>query len=1274
MVLGNGGLTLGAAGTPVTFASWNVRGLGKPTKINRVLSHLDTLGVKVAFIQETHLTLSGHKKVNRGWVSQSFHSLFNSKARGVAILIHRSIPFISSNIIADRNGRYVIVTGSLFNTPLVLANIYAPNINDPQFFVNFFSTLPSVNSHHLVIGGDLNCCLHNLDTTSNRTSANYKVAEVINTFLRDYGISDIWRTLNPNARGYSFFSPVHYTFSRIDYFLVDSKLLPTIQSCTYHARVISDHSPLLLTIMFENSFSRSPWRMNTRLLSDVNHTDFISNQIDFFIETNATSNISYSVLWETFKAYMRGQLISRVSFEKRQRNSKLTDLSNRILQMEHEYACSQSPSLYKEMLLLKSDFDSLSISDAEEMLIRSRHTFYEYGEKPTRLLAHQLRQMSASQLISEINTSSGLSREPSEINNAFRNFYSSLYTSEQNPTLEELDQFFDSFPIPTVDHSTAKALESPITEKEVNDAITAMQSGKSPGPDGFPVEFFKRFSVKLLPLLLKMYNESLHSSLLPCTLRQAQISLLLKKNKDPRCCSSYRPISLLNVDVKILAKILARRLEKVLPKIVSADQTGFIKNRFSFFNMRRLFNIIYNVPDLDTPELLVSLDAEKAFDRVEWKFLFYTLERFGFGKTFISWIRLLYTSPSASIRTNNNFSKYFNIGRGTRQGCPLSPLLFALAIEPLSLALRHNTQIAGIIRDGQEQKVSLYADDLLLYISDPDNSLPHVFRILDQFHDLSGYKLNLEKSELFPINKSARQLPFASLPFKVTNTFVYLGICVTDKFSKLFSNNFLPLISQTELNLKRWTSLPLSVAGRINSVQMNILPKFTYLFQNIPVFIPKSFFHRLDGMISSFIWGGKPPRIPKNILQRPKCLGGLAAPNFLAYYWASNIRIVVHWLYEDPGADAPSWYILESLSCQPSSLPVLVYSSISASLTEFTKNKVVKSTLRIWAQIRRHFGWLSFSLNSPIIFNPAFKPSLLDKTFAHWHNLGIKSFFHLFSDNILCSFEQLCLKFNLPKSHWFRYLQVRDFLCKILPQFPSLPPANSCDALLKRPLSFKGMISALYKEILHMQRSSSLSVKRDWELDLGETIPDDLWQSILKRAHTSSICARHSFMQCKIIHRTHWTKVKISKFFPDVSPSCNRCKMIPATHAHMFWTCAALEEFWSLIFKTISDCLNKKVAPCPFIALFGTSRVTLTLSKSEADCIAFVTLLARRLILLRWKGASPPTFTHWISDVLYFLKLEKLKHSLRGSSKNFYKIWSPFLNYIKEKVQLPAVP
>lgn len=195
---------------------------------------------------------------------------------------------------------------------------------------------------------------------------------------------------------------------------------------------------------------------------------------------------------------MRGQLLSFTSYDKWRCISTLSSLADRILQLENDYMLSPSDDIYK--LLLESEFDNLSTINAEEMLIKSRHMYYEYGYKPSRLLAHQLRQSSASRLISEIHTSSGLTCDPQEINDAVHNLYASLYFTEQEPTSDDLCKFLGNLPIPKVAVDVAEILDSPITLEEVTDAIAAMQSGKSPGPDGYPIEFFKRFSRTLASL------------------------------------------------------------------------------------------------------------------------------------------------------------------------------------------------------------------------------------------------------------------------------------------------------------------------------------------------------------------------------------------------------------------------------------------------------------------------------------------------------------------------------------------------------------------------------------------------------------------------------------------------------------------------------------------------------------------------------------------------------------------------------------------------------
>ena len=144
------------------------------------------------------------------------------------------------------------------------------------------------------------------------------------------------------------------------------------------------------------------------------------------------------------------------------------------------------------------------------------------------------------------------------------------------------------------------------------------------------------------------------------------ITLILKPNKDPTPCSSYRPLYLINTDVTIISKSLALRLESVISSLVHPDQTGFIKGRHSSENMQRLYNIIHlykTKSDTENghPALLLNLDAEKAFDRVGWPFLFTSLNCFGFGSYFINWIKILYNTPSASVITNGKISKSFNL-------------------------------------------------------------------------------------------------------------------------------------------------------------------------------------------------------------------------------------------------------------------------------------------------------------------------------------------------------------------------------------------------------------------------------------------------------------------------------------------------------------------------------------------------------------------------------------------------------------------------------------
>lgn len=307
---------------------------------------------------------------------------------------------------------------------------------------------------------------------------------------------------------------------------------------------------------------------------------------------------------------------------------------------------------------------------------------------------------------------------------------------------------------------------------------------------------------------------------------------------------------------------------------------GFIRGRSSSDNIRRLFDVMWSVADTQSPVAAVSLDAKKAFDMVEWRYLFKILEEFGFGNTFIRWIHVLYKHPEAAVQTNGLVSDYFMLGRGTRQGSPLSPLLFCLAIEPLAAAIRGATDFPGVTAGGMVHKLLLYADDILLLVSDPSRSVPCLLGTIDLFSKFSGYKVNWSKSEALPLTAYCPSTAFHPGAFQWPQQgIMYLGIRFSRHLKDVVKVNLDPLLQKMFCDVERWATLNLSMAGRVNVLKMNCVPKLNYFIQSLPLEIPHYYFKRFDRISKIFIWNSKRPRLSHNKLQRPSDKGGLGLPN-----------------------------------------------------------------------------------------------------------------------------------------------------------------------------------------------------------------------------------------------------------------------------------------------------------------------------------------------------------------------------------------------------------
>ena len=399
------------------------------------------------------------------------------------------------------------------------------------------------------------------------------------------------------------------------------------------------------------------------------------------------------------------------------------------------------------------------------LLVQIRQKYFEFGDKPHRLLSRQLRQTQASRAIHSIKSDDGtLWTDPEKINKCFAVFYERVYQSQGEPDPDEMETFFENLDLPKLSAESSLSLDKEINSKEIMEVISSLPNHKAAGPDGFSIEFFKKISSKLSPLLIRMLNHSMSNSRLPPTLYKANISLIPKPSRDPNLVSSYRPISLLPIETKILGKVLANRLKEHICSIIHPDQSGFMPGKHMYFNLRRLFHVLYT--EHREEAVVISLDAQRAFDQVEWPYMLITLENFDFGPSFIKWIEIIYSHPTASVITNQNISCPFAINRGTRQGCPLSPFLFSIIIEPLAASVRQSQLISPVEIHEQEHHLSLYADDILLFISRPETSIPALLTLISSFGKLSGFSVNWEKSELMPVSKEVNMTYLLSTPFK----------------------------------------------------------------------------------------------------------------------------------------------------------------------------------------------------------------------------------------------------------------------------------------------------------------------------------------------------------------------------------------------------------------------------------------------------------------------------------------------------------------------------
>ena len=1159
----------------VTIMSMNCRGLSDLKKRRDVMQFIRSKRINIVFLQDTHLTTQTIPYFDTLWNGMSYHSCHSSRSRGTSILINNNLSYTLIEEMKSECGNFQILACKIQNDSYLLVNVYGPNEDNPAFYNNLSNIIGQFDVDHMIVAGDFNFVMKP-EADSLNYSGEYNV-RAKRTFLElsyRYNLVDAWRHIYPNERKYTWSRRNPFKAGRLDMYFVSDELLNSIIETDIIPGYRTDHNIITLSIQNKQPKGNGLWKFNTSHLSDDEYIKIVKTCIIDTLKQYAVPlyddglyndhkyyeflqlTISDSLFYETLIMMIRGVTVKYSKQKAKRMRAYETSLIANIARAEEKLMKSGQQRDADMLDNLKNELEELRSPMIDGLIIRSRVAWHEKGERNTRYFLSLEKRNSCKKSIPYIKDGNITLLNNTEILEHLSNIYQNKYS--KNITITPDPLFIAENVKNKLNTEDKLELDADINMLELTNALNNMKKGKTPGSNGFPVEFFRCFWLEIGPFLFRAVKTSLKKGEALPSHREGIITLIPKKGKSPHTNKRWRPITLLNADFKIVSTAVSNRLKRVMSKLISPVQTAYSAGRYIGENTRLLHDVIYWTRNNKKPGIILAADFEAAFESVAWNYLKLVLNEFNFGENLKAMISCLYlnTGNYSRILLNGHLGTKIQLQRGIRQGDPASGYLFNLAVSVLTEQISKSTKLTGIHIDrNNEIRISQYADDTILFLDGTKRSIEGSIEELNKFGLQSGLKINIEKTSCMAIGIFRKDQIRTKYDIDFVEQLTVLGIQVDRDLTNVADNNIQFKMPALKNELAQWRRRCLTPIGRINIVKALLLSKLVHIFVTLPNPSERCI-KELERLLFGFVWGNKNDKIKRTKLVQQYSKDGLNMIQIDSFIKSLKLS----WLkrLNNPEAD---WGILAANEL-PELWQLLTYGGKKlTSLRDKSNNPFYVDLLSALIQFNRNYCPSEKEIVTDSIWYSdltKYKMGIVKE----WDDKGIRFIGDLYNPNTgkIYSKQDLEIVYGIQLT----------FLCytSLIRSLPHETRGKVSASIEKPNIPYK--LQLVFSHNKFAKRAYNLFVENTnnnncvsnerlqakWIKDIS-----NFTEGTLENVNKATLSTYLVYLHFRIINRIYATNKYLFNIKRIQNSNCSFCECAIETIFHLFWQCPVTQIF-----------------------------------------------------------------------------------------------------------------